>query len=514
MESKEKKKKSGINIGEMITNDLASLVDAHDRIQEKFDSILIGMFVSIVKEYNDAFTRYKDNTRENMISIFGLVIVVCAMLLTFDYFTVYQYSYNGRVLGYVDNQENVYNMLDVASDKMSEANHMQIVFETDQNITFKKVSSAGKDIDDADMVLNKLTYMTDIEITAYGIYADNTLSAIVRSEAAAKTVLDSVKEKYNEPDEGMRIVDIGYENTIQIKPVESMLTSIQTSNEAIDLLENGGTVKLQHIVSESESLDDLAQEFNADKRDIYEGNNEKNPAKRVSPGDKVTIYSKVKPLIVDVIEHGTKSEKIKFKVKKVKDKDLYIGDEEVKKEGVPGKQTITGTIYKQNGVEVARNIEESEVIKKPVDKVIRIGATQRPKTAPTGTFVMPIHQYVISSYYGSRWGTIHGGMDFAAPIGTPIYAADGGTVIRSGYFAGYGLCVEVRHKNGTYTRYGHCSATLVNVGQEVYQGQEISKVGNTGRSTGPHLHFEIHPGGGNHVDPLPYLPIGQGKSDN
>lgn len=508
MESKKKKTKQRIGLGASITNSLAGIVDFHDRVQEKCDSILIGAFVSIAKEYHDAFNRYKDNSRENLMSIFGLVIVICAMLLTFDYFTVYQYSYNGRVLGYVDNQENVYNMLKIAGDKLSEANSTEIVFETDQNITFKKVSAASKDIDDADTVLNKLTYMTDIEITAYGIYSDNTLAAIVRSELAAKSILEMVKSNYNEADSGMRIVDIGYENVIEIKPVESMLTSIQTTNDAIDLLTNGGTVKLQHIVSENENLNSLAETFSADKKDIYEGNSNK-PARNVTAGDKVTIYSTVKPLIVDVIEYGTKSEKINYRVRKVKDDNLYIGDEEVEREGKNGKQTITGTIYKQNGVEIARDVEKSEVIKEPVDKVIKIGSTQRPKTAPTGTFVMPIHQYVISSYFGSRWGTIHGGIDFAAPVGTPIYASDGGKVIRSEYYGGYGLCVEIEHKDGTYTRYGHCSQTFVSVGQDVYQGEEICLVGNTGRSTGPHLHFEIHPGGGNYVDPMPYLPIGQ-----
>lgn len=509
-----KKKKQKLTLYKRLLNSLAAMVDAHDKVQAKIDSIFIGAFISLATEYHDAVTRYKDNSRENLISAFGLVVVICGMLLVFDHYTVYQYSYNGRTLGYVDNQENVYNMLDIAGDKLSELNNTEIVFAKDQNISFKSVSKSGKDIDNADMVLNKLTYMTDIEITAYGIYADDTLVAVVRSENAARMILDSVKNYYNKPDNGMRIVDIGFENSIQIKPVESMLTSIQSSNEAIDILENGGKVKLQHIVSEDENLEVLMDEFNAEARNIYEGNNMKTPARRVSPGDKVTIFSDVKPLIVDVIEYGTKSEKINYKVQKIKTKDLYIGDEEVRQKGVKGKQTVTGTIYKQNGVEVARDIESSETIKEPVNKVVYVGATQRPKTAPTGTFVMPIHSYVISSYYGSRWGTIHGGMDFAAPIGTPIYAADGGTVIRSGYFAGYGLCVEVRHKNGTYTRYGHCSQTLVSAGQEVYQGQEICKVGNTGRSTGPHLHFEIHPGGGNHVDPLPYLPIGQGKSDN
>ena len=112
---------------------------------------------------------------------------------------------------------------------------------------------------------------------------------------------------------------------------------------------------------------------------------------------------------------------------------------------------------------------------------------------------------VITSYFGSRWGRVHGGLDFGMPIGTPIYASDGGTVSRASYYAGYGLCIEVTHNNGTFTRYGHCSKVVVNVGDKVAQGEKIGEVGNTGNSTGPHLHFEIHPNGGEYVDPYPYI---------
>ena len=75
--------------------------------------------------------------------------------------------------------------------------------------------------------------------------------------------------------------------------------------------------------------------------------------------------------------------------------------------------------------------------------------------------------------------------------GTPIYATDGGTVVRAGWYSGYGNCVDIEHENGRMTRYGHCSRLLVNVGDKVYQGQNIALVGNTGHSFGNHLHFEV-----------------------
>jgi len=111
----------------------------------------------------------------------------------------------------------------------------------------------------------------------------------------------------------------------------------------------------------------------------------------------------------------------------------------------------------------------------------------------------------ISSRYGQRWNRSHNGIDVAAPTGTGIYASAGGTVTYSAYNSGgYGYLVKLSHGNGVETYYGHCSQLLVSAGQTVSQGQLIAKVGNTGRSTGPHLHFEVRVSG-TPQNPLNYV---------
>jgi murein DD-endopeptidase MepM/ murein hydrolase activator NlpD len=113
----------------------------------------------------------------------------------------------------------------------------------------------------------------------------------------------------------------------------------------------------------------------------------------------------------------------------------------------------------------------------------------------------------LTSRYGRRWGRMHKGIDIAGPIGTPINAAADGMVIASGWNSGgYGNLVEVRHNDGTITRYGHNSRLSVTVGQTVRQGQQVAEMGSTGHSTGSHLHFEIRPTGGNAVNPIALLP--------
>ncbi|MDV6245380.1 M23 family metallopeptidase (plasmid) [Rhodococcus opacus] len=111
----------------------------------------------------------------------------------------------------------------------------------------------------------------------------------------------------------------------------------------------------------------------------------------------------------------------------------------------------------------------------------------------------------LSSGYGPRWGAHHGGIDIAAPIGTPIQSAADGEVISAGPASGFGLWVRVRHDDGAVSVYGHINEFIVNVGQRVAAGQQIATVGNRGQSTGPHLHFEVSDAGGNRLNPSQWL---------
>jgi Peptidase family M23 len=119
-------------------------------------------------------------------------------------------------------------------------------------------------------------------------------------------------------------------------------------------------------------------------------------------------------------------------------------------------------------------------------------------------YVMPTHG-IFTSNFGYRWGVLHGGIDLANSIGTPIVAVSDGVVIEAGPAAGYGALVKLRHADGTVTLYGHVNTTLVSVGQQVMAGDQIATMGNRGNSTGPHLHFEVLQNGTERIDPLPWL---------
>jgi murein DD-endopeptidase MepM/ murein hydrolase activator NlpD len=123
----------------------------------------------------------------------------------------------------------------------------------------------------------------------------------------------------------------------------------------------------------------------------------------------------------------------------------------------------------------------------------------------TEKWVMPIGGATFTSGYGMRWGRMHEGDDFATPVGTPLAAMSTGTVTFAGEESGYGNKVEIEYWDGTVSYYAHMNSIIVTVGQQVAPGDVVGSSGNTGHSTGPHLHLEIHPHGGGAVDPAPWL---------
>lgn len=169
-----------------------------------------------------------------------------------------------------------------------------------------------------------------------------------------------------------------------------------------------------------------------------------------------------------------------------------------------GHRKVVANISYKNTEEQGREILMEEVTIEAVAKIVERGTIIPP------SYIKPIYGGRLTSGFGSRTAptkgasTNHKGVDWAVPIGTTVMASSSGTVARAGWASGYGYVVYINHPDGRQTRYGHCSRVLVSPGQYVVQGQAIAYSGNTGRSTGPHLHFEMLIGG-TQVNPLSYL---------
>lgn len=486
---------------------LSAAIDLKDKAQISLDDVLVENGKKFAKATHEITSTYRNTRRAIGAALLAVTVISAAILIIFDRFTVYKYAYNGKVLGYVKEQEEVTDVLEIAGEKLTQntGRSLDIDFVPNQNVTFNLVDSGGKSLDDSDTAVNKLIYMTDIETEAYGVYDGDDLVAIVKDNEDAEELLNETMEELSTTDPGMRLVSAEFGNPLDIKPLNVFLTSVQDSESARKQMTEGGQMEIYHIVEEGENIDSLSADYAVEKSDIYD---ESNTEIAIEPeqGDKVCIHRTVDPVHVKMVETGRVKEVVEFKTVKQESDLYYKGDTYVQQEGRNGYQTFEGTITKEGGVETDREGQVIEEQPKVRDKIILVGTAERPKTAPTGTYAMPIDRYTLTSPYAWRWGRMHTGLDMAAPVGTPIYATDGGTVIRSQYYSSYGNCIDIDHGNGRVTRYAHCSKLLVSVGEQVYQRQNIALVGSTGHSTGPHLHFEVILNGST-VDPAPKLGI-------
>lgn len=165
---------------------------------------------------------------------------------------------------------------------------------------------------------------------------------------------------------------------------------------------------------------------------------------------------------------------------------------------------LRDSLGKLRGTKVSPALPPLAAVDMHLPKVVDQPTKFPPATAKT--YIWPA-KGVLTSGYGWRWGRMHRGIDIANSTGTPIYASAAGVVQRAGWNrGGYGKLVEIRHPDGSMTRYAHNSRILVQVGQRVEQGQTIAAMGSTGFSTGPHSHFELHKAGKGAINPIALLP--------
>ena len=227
-------------------------------------------------------------------------------------------------------------------------------------------------------------------------------------------------------------------------------------------------------------------------------------------GEVLTLSASVPYLTMTVVKQERYLDDVSYNIEYTDSADLYQGDYKVTSKGEYGKADVMAKATYVNGEETERTILSSVTLKEPVTEYRLRGTKARPTWMPTGSFRWPTSGR-ISSYFGGRkspggiGSTNHKGIDIAVPRGTPIYAADGGTVTYSGWMSGYGYLVQIDHGKGYVTRYGHNSSLTVSVGQHVYKGQQVARAGSTGNSTGNHCHFEVRYNGVA-KNPLNYLP--------
>lgn len=285
-------------------------------------------------------------------------------------------------------------------------------------------------------------------------------------------------------------IDI-YENFVS----SELLADVET--ELVEVTKEKETNKI-YVVQSGDSLSLIAYKNDTTVASIMALNGFKDMNQIIRIEDELIIAVPEPDLMLRVKKGEVYEEDYRAEPTIIPNDSWYTTKEVVHYEGTVGHRERNDVVTIENGIEVNREMIHENVMVVSEPAVIERGTIIPP------TYIKPISGGVFTSGYGQRWGRLHKGVDWAVPVGTTVFASSAGTVVRADYNGGYGLCVLISHPDGKMTRYAHNSKLLVSVGQHVEQGETIAKSGNTGNSTGPHVHFEILVNG-TAVNPLKYV---------
>lgn len=367
------------------------------------------------------------------------------------------------------------------------------------------VAEEHKSLSGVSDIKDTIKEILHVEVPAYAIRSNGEELAVFKAREEAEELLDDIMKPYIE-DEETEIEDVGFKEDVRI--VEKLLGSNEAmeNREYDDILyyiTKGTSETKIHKVEKGENYWVIAKKYNIDVDNLVKANPDINPEK-IQIGQDVSLVVP-KPLITVITKEIKEyTEYITFETEYEDTSILYKGEYRVKKAGVKGEREVKAEISKENGVEVGRNILEEDIMKEPTTKIVLKGTKNPPPRIGTGKLAKPTSRGVITSPFGTRWGRRHTGIDIGLPTGTAVKAADGGKVIYSGWKGNYGKCVIIDHGANIQTLYAHNSSLTVKKGDKVFKGQTIAKSGNTGRSTGPHLHFEVRKNGAP-VNPTGYV---------
>lgn len=318
--------------------------------------------------------------------------------------------------------------------------------------------------------------------------------------AAVEPSVDKSFDDYN-----VGLTDIDYAEKIEVVEAYLLEDELNTVEEAVNLVTKEQETQIIYKVVSGDTLSQICLTNNIPMDELIAINDALEDENTMIRVDQELVITVPEPeLSIMWKEEQVYTEDYEAEVQYIPNDDWYTTQSVTLQEPSAGRRKVAAMIEYKNGQEVGREILKEQVYADAVPKIIERGTKIPP------TYVKPISGGRLSSGFGARSAptkgasTNHKGVDWATPIGTTVVASNAGTVVHAGWASGYGYAVYINHADGRQTRYGHLSKVLVKVGQTVSQGEKIALSGNTGRSTGPHLHFEIRIGG-NAVNPLKYL---------
>ena len=448
---------------------------------------------------------FEKEKRLHSLMFLGGSCALAGIILFCSFFTIgTTVSYDGQVLGRLASKseaETVRKDLEsITSRTLGETYTID-----DSLLQYDSGWMLRQDIEDKAVYEDQLSDEIGLVTSAYCLYVNDVRIGATPYEGALEELLDQLQKAASDED----TISCEFAEDVEIRQEYVPTSEIMNLGYIAELLYSTKTAEVTYEVKKGDTWSQIAAKNDMSSAELLALNPGYN-INKLQIGEVLTLSASVPYLTMTVVKQERYLDDVSYNIEYTDSADLYQGDYKVTSKGEYGKADVMAKATYVNGEETERTILSSVTLKEPVTEHRIRGTKARPTWMPTGSFRWPTSGR-ISSYFGGRkspggiGSTNHKGIDIAVPRGTPIYAADGGTVTYSGWMSGYGYLVQIDHGNGYVTRYGHNSSLTVSVGQHVYKGQQVARAGSTGNSTGNHCHFEVRYNGVA-KNPLNYLP--------
>ncbi len=373
-------------------------------------------------------------------------------------------------------------------------------------------SSVTSLVEDPNVVRQRLSQALKLGTKAAAIVIGGQPVVYVDSVAVGQQVLDKILADYKARygDSGTNWQDVHFAENPTVEAMDAPIDQIKSPQDAENILLQGTDEIRNYTVQKGDSLWLIASRNSMSVAKLEQANPQLQ-SETLQIGQVLNLVVARPYLTVLSTEQKTYTRSVPFPVQVQEDPNRWPWEHVVEQKGTPGKEQVTEIISRKNGQVVGQEITQVVRLQDPTVQIELTGTRQVPKLG-SGEFVWPLAvPGVITSPFGYRsWrysSEFHTGVDIAVPMGTQVRAVDAGMVIFAGRDGNYGNLVRIDHGDGVVTFYAHLSRILVHVGDTVKQGQVIALSGDSGRSTGPHLHFEVRVNG-DPVNPLNYYPSG------
>ncbi len=430
----------------------------------------------------------KDKMKISLAGLIAIGLVIGGVSIN-NVTSAYAVSYKGAYIGVINQQNEVINQIEHISTILRNEYDAEVVISED-NFSFEKVRQLKFAYMTQEELLGHFIYAAGVDVQGYALMVNEEQLAFFAHKDEADLIIDDLKSAYlDTEDDLIEYKSIGFVENVTIAAIENDIEEVTEYDAILEYILRGTNETRTHKVKKGENYWTIADQYNIKPNELEDANPKVDPT-RLQIGQEISLIVP-KPLVTVVTkENETYFTRIQYEVDYENTSALFKGETAVKIRGKYGEREIVAEVERQNGIETNRTELTSTIIKDPKTQTVLVGTKALPPLIGTGTFDKPTRG-TVTSRYGMRWGSLHTGIDIAAPLGTTLRAADGGVVTYAGWKGNYGLLVIIDHGQNKSTYYAHCNKILVSKGEKIYKGQKIAEMGSTGKSTGPHIHFEI-----------------------